>query len=180
VSFIILEGTDGGGKTTLARNLVEEVDGYYRHVGPPEPDIGVFAQYVRDMRDWYDPDRTVVIDRFHLGTWAYGKEFRGKDGLGDMDWLEWRLLEEMLMEYGALLVLVKPSWDAVASVWQSRQKREIAVNYPEYESDLDRLSRVRHHFDEAFEHSMLPKMTYDRENLSDGHRLREMILEVVV
>jgi thymidylate kinase len=166
VGFVILEGVDGAGKTTLARAIVAEYDAYYRHVGPPEDDSGVFAQHVRDVRRWKQEARLneismTVVDRFHLGTWAYGKEFRASpELLGDMDELEWSLLEDILIEVGAHLVLVRPPWAVIEKVWQERNSTREGYNY--YEADLDRLRVVYEHFNHAFEYSRLPKTIFDR------------------
>lgn len=166
MGFVILEGVDGSGKTTLARSIVAEYDAYYRHVGPPEDDSGVFAQHVRDVRRWrseaiINEISMTVVDRFHLGTWAYGKEFRASPNkLGDMDELEWSLLEDILIEVGAHLVLVRPPWAIIEQVWQERNAIREGYNY--YEADLERLRVVYGHFDDAYAYSKLPKTVFDR------------------
>src|SRR5690606_24805472 len=45
---VIIEGTDGVGKTTLAKRLVARAQGVYRHAGPPTSGTWV-AEYVAPL-----------------------------------------------------------------------------------------------------------------------------------
>lgn len=79
---VILEGPDGGGKTTLAKKLVEA--GFeYKHEGPPPPGVDLLAHYLRILYDSLMSKRNVVHDRLWLGERIYGPIVRGVDRIGD-------------------------------------------------------------------------------------------------
>lgn len=80
---IILEGPDGGGKTTLAKKLVSE--GFeYRHEGPPPVGTDLIAHYLRILNDSLESPNNVVHDRLWLGERIYGPVARGVDRIGPM------------------------------------------------------------------------------------------------
>ena len=79
---VILEGADGGGKTTLAKRLVEE--GFeYRHEGPPPSKVDLVAHYLDILDKSLKSNKNVVHDRLWLGERVYGPVCRGEDRLGD-------------------------------------------------------------------------------------------------
>jgi thymidylate kinase len=79
---VILEGPDGGGKTTLAKRLINE--GFeYRHEGPPPPEMDRVAHYLRILHDSVESGKNIVHDRLWLGERIYGPIARGVDKLGD-------------------------------------------------------------------------------------------------
>lgn len=83
--FIVVEGCDGVGKTTLCDALETRLShtGDVRriHFGPPERHP--LLEYEADF-DWYRPDDNVhvIIDRLHWGEAIYGPLYRGKSLLG--------------------------------------------------------------------------------------------------
>src|SRR4051812_24466763 len=94
--FVILEGVDGSGKTTLAEAVAKELQNRYPdaqhelfHRGPPERHP--LDEYAFDIED-YRPGAGVhvVADRWHYGELIYGPIYRGKSELGTSGfrWLE--------------------------------------------------------------------------------------------
>lgn len=170
-SCVIIEGVDGGGKTTLAEGLQQTFNAHVLHVGPPQPDSSPLCEHLNYLRmvDWYSH---TVFDRFHLGGWAYGKEFRHRfDATAKMgDWLpdDWTYLEEAL-EDRAVLVLCDPGMDRITEEWKARRGTERA--YPEYEASLNRLEIVRRHFQDAYAYSALPKTIYNYQEEGAWDRL---------
>lgn len=65
--MIVIEGSDGCGKTTAAKRLCELSGGAlsYRHLGPPPLDTNHVSLYLDEIGPY-------VWDRFHLGEEAYG------------------------------------------------------------------------------------------------------------
>jgi hypothetical protein len=72
--MIIIEGTDGVGKTSFCRKLADEfvsqmgstAAGWYNHMSRPPENFNHVAGYMRMVR-------AGVQDRFHLGSIVYGK-----------------------------------------------------------------------------------------------------------
>lgn len=71
-TVIILEGTDGVGKTTYAKWLAASLNGAYRHAGPPTKKT-VEAEYLQPIVDHLSqhPDRRLILDRWHLGEMVW-------------------------------------------------------------------------------------------------------------
>jgi len=81
--IVILEGPDGGGKTTLARQLVEQYGFYYKHEGPPAPYRDNIAYYLSILNEAIEALYNTVFDRCWLGEMIYGPIFRGIDTIGE-------------------------------------------------------------------------------------------------
>jgi hypothetical protein len=79
---VILEGPDGGGKTTLAHALVKR--GFvYRHEGPPPEGVDLIAHYLEILNESIESPVDTVHDRLWLGERIYGPIARGVDRIGD-------------------------------------------------------------------------------------------------
>lgn len=152
--LVLLEGPDGGGKTTLAEELM--ANGYrYVHCGPPEE---------RALDAWRAVIRTTdgptVIDRLHVGSFVYGRAFRGIDDLTPHE--RWQVDGE-LMAAASVIVYCRPPDEVLdanlergpdsadAAVYEAKDKRTAvrrlydwffdepdppSVVTPEYTSDV--------------------------------------------
>ena len=105
--LVILEGVDGGGKTTLAGTLQTRLRMTYIHVTNPEPGESVFAHH-------FDPIRGVkgntVVDRLHWSDDVYGTVLRGGPGLTDQ---EFGFIDGYLASRAGVFVLCSPPLEAV-------------------------------------------------------------------
>jgi hypothetical protein len=114
-AHLLLEGPDGGGKTTLAQALCAV--GYaYRHEGPPPPTMPALQHYAGILARLDEP---TLLDRFHLGERVYGPIVRGRSGLTP---LSLRLLRRVLNGLGVRIVLCLPSYGTTRANWQRRRE----------------------------------------------------------
>lgn len=119
--LIVLEGPDGGGKSTLATALAERfaqepgTQSRVIHTGPPsDPSRCPFDEYEVALNDLMpeilSPDHLVVLDRWHAGDPIYGPRYRGFSRLtpeGSMH------VEMTLRSLGAVRVMCLPNLDTV-------------------------------------------------------------------
>ncbi len=94
--YVILEGPDGTGKTTIADHFVREYRFQYVHCGPPEKDA--LHNYLDLIRQYKG---LMVADRLHVGSWVYGTAFRGGPDMTDYE--EWAF-EGYLLARGTLML----------------------------------------------------------------------------
>jgi hypothetical protein len=100
--IVVLEGVDGGGKTTLADTLQSRLKMNYIHVTNPEPGENVFAHHFDPVRGVKD---NTVVDRLHWSDDVYGAVLRGGPGLTDQ---EFGFIDGYLASRGGVLVLCLP------------------------------------------------------------------------
>jgi len=94
--FIIVDGADKTGKSTLCSAIVEEFGSKYFHFGKPKKYPATeYAEYALSMNE------NMVLDRFYLGELVYGPLFRGKAGLTP---LEFATIERILRLKQAIFV----------------------------------------------------------------------------
>ncbi len=107
--LIIIEGPDGAGKTTLAREIVSasrkaNLRVRELHRGAPSSS-NLVREYSLDLRD-YAPARDLIIcDRWHMGERVYGTLLRGRSLMSQGTWW-W--LEMFLAARGAVEIVLAP------------------------------------------------------------------------
>lgn len=114
--IIILEGPDGAGKSTLAKQLAEAFQLRIHHEGPPPKDVNVLQHYGRIL----DAARgqNVVFDRLYVGERVYGPVVRGEDRLGDDGY---KRMRQLSWAVGALEVLCLPAFETCLQNWKDRK-----------------------------------------------------------
>ena len=107
--WLILEGVDGAGKTTLANTLKSSIvdePAVIHHLGPPEsPDTAV-AECVDGIDDVL-LTTNLISDRHHWGCAVYGPIFRpgaDRDGYGDMGRAGWRYVDMFVASRGGIVI----------------------------------------------------------------------------
>jgi hypothetical protein len=94
--FIIIEGADKTGKTTLSNAIIERFGSEYVHFGKPKKHPATeYAEYALSN------DGNLVLDRFYLGELVYGPLLRGKAGIDDV---EFATIERILRKKQAILI----------------------------------------------------------------------------
>ena len=120
---IIIEGPDGGGKTTLAGALQVAsrsagMFGHglsYVHQGPYRGDPLVDTIRLLERKE---NRGAVIADRLHIGEQVYGPVYRGKDKLGSAGR---RMLERYLLARGTVVVLALPPFAVAHLAWFARK-----------------------------------------------------------
>lgn len=139
--LIVLEGCDGTGKTYLGERLTKAIfaknphdDVKLIHRGVPEHD----NMYVEYDLDFYAPGegKHVVLDRWHMGEWVYGRLYRGHSQLG-MTGVE--LISQRLIRRGALRLIIDANEMTVR--FRLAAKKEDYLK-PEHESRVLREYRM--------------------------------------
>lgn len=94
--FIIIEGADKTGKTTLANAITEKFGSKYVHFGKPKKHAATeYIEYALAMNE------NLVLDRFYLGELVYGPLLRGKAAVDDV---EFATIERVLRKKQAILI----------------------------------------------------------------------------
>lgn len=124
MALVTVEGIDGSGKTTLAKEIAEEFRRLGEtvtelHFGPPVYDHGSTMTYgeqaiaeLEEPLEGYVPASgyTFVLDRAHWGCPAYGPVFRPsldqRQGFGELTGPEFWSFHDWLNSMGALQIYV--------------------------------------------------------------------------
>lgn len=116
-SVVILEGPDGGGKTTLARWLRDQRGYQIVKTNAPSPKENVFKSYTDSLLAAVESGQPTVLDRHYLGEGIYGPLLRGEDRLGRQGR---DLLERLIVARGVKLVICSPPWAKLVKGWAGK------------------------------------------------------------
>lgn len=132
--IIILEGADGTGKTTLARELCAAHGGLYIHNRYHKVIWPFFAATLRwAVRE--GANRLVVVDRHWVSENVYARAYRGGSDIPH----QCRALHRVLLRHGAVTVLAAPLPGLVVNA-HARLKGE----RPEMYDNVERVARYYH------------------------------------
>lgn len=129
--IVILEGPDGGGKSTLVEKLADELylsrfsKVHVTHHGPyphlKNPSVVYLASLRR--RQHQGNQELVILDRSWLSEPIYGEVLRGgKDRVGVASR---RMLERVALKCGAMVVNCLPAFEVVSRTWAARKDAEL-------------------------------------------------------
>jgi thymidylate kinase len=156
--IIILEGPDGGGKTTLAETLRAQLQSNrMTHVIKHGPYKGVGSEdlckmYFRSMSQALTYDDNVIMDRSWLSEPIYGRVYR--DGTSRIDMPRRRMLERVALARGAVVIHCQPDFELCAETFKARQPIE-------YLDNLEQLRDVYDEYEQLAQQTSLPVIHYD-------------------
>lgn len=103
--LIILDGPDGSGKTTLAKEIVRQTDGHYMHLTYRFKEK-MFTYHLANLHRAVKLSQTkvVVIDRLWMSELCYANAYRG----GSKWPLAYRMLERIILKHAGLEVVCLP------------------------------------------------------------------------
>lgn len=119
--ILIVEGTDGVGKTAFARWYANQLGATYLHAGPPSS-----ADPWEEYLDTLEIGRDYVLDRWHLGEIVWPHLF-GRQSLFWNDWATWTALNSALNARGAHLLVVWRENDEIRKTLLERGEDEEAI-----------------------------------------------------
>lgn len=157
-NFIILIGSDGAGKSTVAQEL-QKVLGY------PVEHHGSVKSYEDGKHEYFSNiekiNYSVIKDRFHEGEQVYAPIYRGYTA----DYFP-ELEKALLHKFSPLLVQIQPPFEVILKRIEERGEDFVKPEHFRYAYDK---------IDEIYENSNLPKMKIDSDYFSAS-----VIAEIIV
>jgi thymidylate kinase len=140
--MLIIEGSDGAGKTTLCRKLLQHLPGHiYAHFSRLPPEFDYYWGYAERM------SCQIVQDRFHLSEIVYS---RAREQVSILSPEMYLVVDAKLRLLGAYTLLVLADDDLIRSRWDQTQMydsittvsanrifRNLPHEFPEYRIDID-------------------------------------------
>lgn len=112
--IIVIEGSDGTGKTTLAREF-EKIGFRYVHNGKPQPEEDLFMTYLKQLHEARGSN--VVFDRLHIGELVYGPVMRDKSLISTEEMI---VLNRIIYASGGTIIFCQTDTDVMLENWKSR------------------------------------------------------------
>lgn len=124
--LIILEGPDGGGKTTLGRKLAALLGAEVTNHGPYQGEQQIWKHYFDSMLPAYSGERDVILDRCWIAEPIYGRAFR--DGMNRLEFWQKRILEYVASQCRTTLIFALPGVETCLQTYLSRREQEMLTN----------------------------------------------------
>lgn len=147
----IIEGCDGSGKTTFAKEFANKTGAQYVHFGPlPTVKTTLHWVYIEAMLPALRGTADLVFDRSWLSEMPYGVAFR--NGELRVDAIDIRYLEQLARCMYTVVVQCQPPWKVVLDSFMRRKGEE-------YLKTVDQLKQVYDLYES--QPTSLPCITYD-------------------
>lgn len=157
-NFILLIGSDGSGKSTIAAGLNKILGYEVHHFGPPKDYEDGRQQYFSFIEK---TNTNVVCDRFHEGEAIFAPIYRGYTA-DYFDELEQKLVEK----FNVLLVLVRAPYYIIEE--RLIKRGEDFVKQEDWGRAYDAVNSVYHN-------SNLPKVIIDTDKFTIEENIRQLI-----
>lgn len=136
--LIIIEGPDGGGKSTLVNSIVtryasRQKDVATVHHGSYPGDDQIWKHFFDSMLPAYRETIDVVLDRTWISDPIYGQVYR--NGLNRIEPWQARLLRHVEMECNTFFIWCLPPVEECVKTFMARKEQEML-------DDADQLRRV--------------------------------------
>lgn len=118
--ILIVEGTDGVGKTTFCKWYSALTGATYLHAGPPKND-DPWVEYVEPL----EQDHPYVLDRWHFGEIVWPELF-GRESIFK-DEATWHAVNEVLVSRGARLLLITRDVDHIRMELKKRGESDLQI-----------------------------------------------------
>jgi thymidylate kinase len=162
LDFVILIGSDGAGKSTIAEGLSKILGYPVEHHGPVKSYEDGIKEYFNCITN---TDYSVIKDRFHEGEAIYAPLYRGY--IADY----FPALEERLKEkFNVLLVKLEPPFETILKRIEERGEDFVKPEHFKYCYDK---------INEIYEESTLPKITIDTSKGSVEENVKEIVLTLI-
>ena len=142
--MIVIEGCDGTGKTTLAKNLASLLGLEYVHESTPKG-LDNFQYYLDRALEL---PRNAVLDRFHLGEYVYPK-LKNDGRLPLLPWQQ-SMIERVLLAKGAILIRTQLVRSDIVRTIEERGDDYIVPS---------EVATIEELFHEVTQHTILPTWT---------------------
>lgn len=145
--MIVIEGCDGTGKTTLAKNLASLLRLEYVHELTPNGKDN-FEYYLQRALEL---PRESVVDRFHLGEYVY--PLLKKDGRVPLESWQQHVIERVLLAKGTVLIHARPV--------DTQRIRDVVHERGDDYVTVDEVTEISALFREAVSNTVLPVYRWD-------------------
>lgn len=151
-TFIVFEGLDGTGKTSLAQMVAKIIDSEYTHNDKSktyEEGKANSYNYISTLRR----SNEAVIDRLvHTGEAVYAPVYRGYDGSDYFEDLESKMLEE----FNIIIVYVTAKEEIIKSRLEYRGEDYIKT---------EDLNKLKENYERYLSNTKIPYVTFDNSEV---------------
>jgi thymidylate kinase len=161
--FVILIGSDGAGKSTIAEGLSEILGYPVEHHGPVKSHEEGYHEYFNCVRN---TDYSVIKDRFHEGERIFAPIYRGYEA-EYFPYLE----QELMEKFNVVLVLIYAPFPVIKQRLEERGEDFVKPEHFKYCYD-----KVL----EIFNDSTLPKMMIDTSLDSVEENVSKIVKRIVI
>jgi len=160
---IIIEGTNGSGKSSLIEKLLIDLPEYISRKESKPPYDGF--NYYLDTALNSNSANKIIFDRFHLGESVY-PAIKTMENRKPLDAVQQHTIERALLSRGSVLIFAETDEESIIEVFRTRGEDYILESEVKQELGL---------FNEVYERSILPKIKYDYRDPASYEKVLDFI-----